>query len=112
YNSWLAMQAAGETDPNACAFNDLALVRIDPADVSKVNPSIPHWGGPTGLSTGTAPGQTVYSYGNSSLRLGLTLLSPKLGLSLGDRANGWTHTVYTVTPGLPGDSGSPFLDAA
>src|ERR1700712_3674134 len=33
YNSWLAMQANGETDPDTCAYNDLALVRIDPADV-------------------------------------------------------------------------------
>ena len=24
---------------------------------------------------------------------------------------GWTHTVYTVTPGIPGDSGSAFLDS-
>src|SRR5213592_652085 len=23
YNSWIAMQAAGETDPDACAYNDL-----------------------------------------------------------------------------------------
>lgn len=112
YNSWLAMQAAGETDPDACAYNDLALVRIDPADVGRVNPSIPHWGGPvTGASPGTSPGQKVYSYGNSSLRLGLSQLRPKSGVSLGDGAGGWNHTVYTITPGIPGDSGSAFLDA-
>jgi hypothetical protein len=29
YNSWLAMRAEGETDPDACAFNDFALIRID-----------------------------------------------------------------------------------
>ena len=28
YNSWIAMQAAGETDADACAFNDFALVRV------------------------------------------------------------------------------------
>jgi hypothetical protein len=54
YNSWLTMQSLGETDPDTCAFNDLALVRIDPADDPKVNPSTPFWGGPTGVSaTGT-----------------------------------------------------------
>jgi hypothetical protein len=112
YNSWLSMQANHETDPDACAYNDLALVKIDPADVAKVNPSIPFWGGPVGLnSTGTQLGDTVLSYGNSSLRLGITQLSPKQGKSLGDDAGGWTHTVYTVTPGIPGDSGSAFLDA-
>jgi hypothetical protein len=29
------MQSLGETDPDTCAFNDLALVRIDPADVAR-----------------------------------------------------------------------------
>src|SRR3712207_3498007 len=43
YNSWLAMQARGETDSNACEFNDFALVKLDPADAGKVNPTIPFW---------------------------------------------------------------------
>ena len=30
YNSWLAMQAAGETDPDACAYNDFALIQDRP----------------------------------------------------------------------------------
>ena len=112
YNSWLTMQALGEADANTCAYNDLALVKLDPTDVAMVNPSIPHWGGPVGLATaGTTVGETVYSYGNSELRGGLTQLSPKRGISLGDDAGGWTHTVYTVTPGIPGDSGSAFVDA-
>jgi hypothetical protein len=113
YSSWLAMQAAGESDPNVCNSNDLALVRIAPADVAKVNPSIPHWGGPMGINTTGAPlGSTVYSYGNSSLRLGITLLSPKTGISQGDYNDGWAHAVNTVTPGIPGDSGSAYVDSA
>jgi len=111
YNSWLAMQALGEKDADTCAFNDLALVRIDPADAGKVNPSIPFWGGPTGLDgDGTVAGDKVVSFGNSELRGGITQLSPKEGLSLGDDGNGWSHTVYTATPGIPGDSGSAFLN--
>jgi hypothetical protein len=113
YNSWLAMQAAGETNPDTCAFNDLALVRLNPADFGKVNPSIPFWGGPSGIDTnGTAAGENVYSYGNSSLRGGVTQLSPKQGVSLGDAGSGWSHDVYTATPGIPGDSGSAFLNSA
>jgi hypothetical protein len=113
YNSWLAMQAAGETNPDTCAFNDLALIRLNPADFGKVNPSIPFWGGPSGIDTnGTAAGESVYSYGNSSLRGGVTQLSPKQGVSLGDAGNGWSHDVYTATPGIPGDSGSAFLNSA
>jgi hypothetical protein len=113
YNSWLAMQAAGETNPDACAFNDLALVRLNPADFGKVNPSIPFWGGPSGIDTnGTVQGENVYSYGNSSLRGGAAPLSPKQGVSLGDAGNGWSHNVYTASPGIPGDSGSAFLNSA
>jgi hypothetical protein len=112
YSSWLTMQQKNETDPDTCAYNDLALVKVDAADVSKVNPSIPFWGGPTGINTaGTAAGDTVYSYGNSSLRAGIAALSPKRGTSLGTQGNGWSHPVYTVTPGVPGDSGSAFVDA-
>ena len=106
------MQKRGETDADTCAYNDLALVKVDAVDVAKVNPSLPFWGGPVALNTtGTALGDTVYSFGNSSLRGGIELLSPKRGTSLGAEGNGWSHPVYTVTPGVPGDSGSAFLDA-
>jgi hypothetical protein len=111
YNSWITMQKNGEQDADTCAYNDLALVKLDAADVGKVNPSIPFWGGPTGLnSTGTQLGDKVLSYGNSSLRGGVTTLSPKEGTSLGDDGGGWSHNVFTVSPGIPGDSGSAFLD--
>src|SRR3712207_1161675 len=108
-----AMDRLGTTDANTCAYNDFALVQVDTADVGKVNPSIPFWGGPTGIDTdGTTAGEQVYSYGNSSLRFGLELLSPKTGTSLGDAAadGGWSHPLYTLTPGVPGDSGSAFVD--
>jgi len=110
YNSWLTMQQVGETDPNTCAYNDFALIRLDPADHGLVNPSIPFWGGPVGIGDATSALERVYSYGNSSLRLGLEALSPKTGTSLGTNGGGWNHPVYTVTPGIPGDSGSAFLD--
>jgi hypothetical protein len=112
YNSWARMQATPEKeDADTCAYNDLALIKLDPADVPKTNPSVPDFGGPTGVRTTELQlGDTVESYGNSSLRLGITALSPKYGRSLGDDGNGWTHAVYTVTPGIPGDSGSGFLD--
>lgn len=114
YSSWNTMQARGETDANTCAYNDFALVKVNAADVAKVNPSIPFWGGPVGINTtGTAAGDRVYSFGNSGLRGGIEQLSPKTGISLGQDAAeaGWTHPLYTVTPGVPGDSGSAFLDA-
>jgi hypothetical protein len=113
YSSWRTMRRLGTRSAAACAYNDFALFRVGRASVRKVNPSVPFWGGPAGLaSRGTAAGDRVYSYGNSSLRGGLTALAPKTGVSLGDTSGHWTRSVYTATPGVPGDSGSGFLDAS
>jgi hypothetical protein len=112
YSSWLTMRSRGTTDANTCAYNDFALVRVRAADVREVNPSVPFWGGPTGIDTdGTAAGDRVWTYGNSSLRAGLEPLAPHTGFSLGDveADGGWSHPLYTVSPGVPGDSGSGFL---
>ncbi len=111
YSSWRTMRRIGTTAPNACAYNDFALVRVGARHVGKVNPTVPFWGGPVGLSTsGSAVGDQVYSYGSSSLRADGSALSPKTGTSLGQQGRGWSHEVYTATPGVPGDSGSAFLD--
>jgi hypothetical protein len=112
YSSWIAMQQRGETDADACDYNDFALVKIDPADVDKVNPSVPGFGGPVGVGGPSRTGDDVFSYGNSSLRLGIALLSPKYGKVVETVGDGWSRTVYTATPGIPGDSGSGFLDAS
>ena len=110
YNSRLTMQAKGEKDPDTCAYNDLALIRIDPADVGKVNPSVPGFGGPAGVGAAGELGSTVFSYGNSELRGGVTKLSPKQGIVVENEGGGWSHIVATLTPGIPGDSGSGFLN--
>jgi hypothetical protein len=112
YNSWLTMQANGEADAETCAYNDLALIRLDPADVASVNPSVPAFGGPTGVGSWGGTGSTVHTYGNSELRGGVTALSPKQGLVVGSSETGWSHDVYTLTPGIPGDSGSGFMNAS
>jgi hypothetical protein len=111
YNSWLTMQSKGETDADTCAFNDLALIKLDPADVANVNPSVPALGGPMGVGNWGNSGSTVYTYGNSELRGGVTALSPKKGVVVQNAPSGWSHDVYTVSPGIPGDSGSGFMDA-
>jgi hypothetical protein len=113
YNSWLTMQSVGETNEDACQYNDFALIRIDPADVGRVDSSVPGFGGPTSVGPSSAMlGDTVYSYGNSSLRGGVTKLSPKQGVVVQSEGNGWSRTVYTLTPGVPGDSGSAFLSGS
>jgi hypothetical protein len=110
YNSWLTMQAKGETNEDTCAYNDLALVKLDPSDVAEVNPSVPGFGGPTGVGSAGELGSTVYSYGNSELRGGVTKLSPKQGILIQSEGNGWSHIVATLSPGIPGDSGSGFMN--
>ncbi len=111
YSSWITMHRLHTSSANACDANDFALVRVDAGDRRKVNPSVPFWGGPAGLSGRGAPlGSRVYSWGQSSLRP-TTVLSPRTGVSLGGHTGGWGWEVYTAGPGIPGDSGSGFLDA-
>jgi hypothetical protein len=112
YNSWLTEHANGEADADTCAYNDLALIKIDPADVGTVNPSVPGFGGPTGVGAAGGLGSTVYTYGNSELRGGVTKLSPKQGVVVQNAPSGWSHDLYTVTPGIPGDSGSGFMNGS
>lgn len=110
YSSWQAMRETKESDPPTCKDNDFALVEIPADAVGKVNPSMPYFGGPTGVSDGVQRGDVVRSYGNSPIRGGLSSLSPKTGVSIGDLEGGWSHLTLTVTPGIPGDSGSGYLD--
>lgn len=111
YSSWLSMQERGESEASACANNDFALIKVPADAVARVNPSVPVFGGPTGVATGPLTyGDPVMTYGNSNLRGGIETLSPQRGFAIGTGADGWYHLVYTVLPGVPGDSGSGFLD--
>jgi hypothetical protein len=113
YSSWVTMRQLGEKNQDTCRYNDFALVQLDPADTGKVNPSVPFWGGPTALNTtGSQPGEQVYSYGNSKLSLGIDVLRHKRGATLAVEGGGWSYTVATLAPGIPGDSGSAFLDSS
>lgn len=107
YNSWATMQAEGENDPALCTENDFALVEIAPEDVARTSPTVPGFGGPTELDTdGTVNGERVYSHQPN--QLGVT--PNKQGLSLG-QPDPRTHVVATFPPGVPGDSGSGYMDA-
>lgn len=106
YTSWGTMQERGESDPARCMYNDFALVEVDPADVARVDPTVPVFGGPVGLDTdGTTFGERVVSYQPQN---GGT--SAKQGRSLGTSGGGLAHRVETRPPGRPGDSGSGYLD--
>ena len=111
YSSWVTAKRVRERDRNVCDANDFALVRLDPRDHGRVNPSLWHYGGPHHVrGSNVGFGDDVFTYGSSSLRLGIRQTSPKRGVSTGTTHGGWNHQIYTATPGVPGDSGSPVLD--
>ncbi len=110
YSSWVAMQADGETDPDLCAYNDFALVELSTGDAADLNPSVPFFGGPTGLRERVlSAGTPVLGYGNSTTRHGVEALRPKAGSIVAANGKGFGYEVYTVSPGIPGDSGSGYL---
>ena len=109
YSSWRTMQRIGARGAALCAYNDLALVRVDPASVGKVNPTVPFWGGPSAISTTTLkPGATIYTVGNSGLRSGSA--TSKTGKVTAVVGGGLAYDLTTGNPGIPGDSGSGFMD--
>lgn len=114
YSSYGTMRALAESDPRTCSYNDFALVRLHPADVPRANPTVPFWGGPTGMRrTTVAAGEKVMSYGNSQQRGETEELRLREGYGSGlDLAEGWSHRPYMVNPTWFGDSGSGFMDAA
>jgi hypothetical protein len=112
YSSWLTMQRHHETDRDACKDNDFALVRVPDYARNQVNPTMPLFGGPTGLNErGTKAGDTVLGYGNSPTRKDVDDVKPKQAVSAGDADHGWAHLIYAHNPGIPGDSGGPYIDA-
>ncbi len=109
YSSWRTMQQRRTKDFARCSFNDFALVRVDPSSVSKVNPTVPVWGGPSTIaSTPLKAGNSIYTVGNSSLRSGTA--SAKTGSVLQVVGGGLAYDIRTGSPGVPGDSGSGFMD--
>lgn len=111
YSSWATMQRLGERNEATCRNNDFALVRLPSSATSTLNPSVPHFGGPTALAPGGSTiGDLVFSYGNSPVRQGIAPLAPKYGAVAEETDEGWTHLCYFLTPVIPGDSGSAVLD--
>lgn len=113
YSSWRAMQEVGEEPgSNACTFNDFALVKLHPDDISNIHPATRAFGGPTALAAGTAAvGEGIYLYGQSALHGGRADLETMAGRIVAVEGEGWSYDVVTDTPALPGDSGGPVLDS-
>ena len=101
--------ARARRNPNTCAYNDLALVKVDAADVAQGEPVVPFWGGPVGIDTdGTAAGdQRLLLRQLQPPRRGRRALTQP-GVSLGDDAARRLDPPASTpsTPGVPGDSGA------
>lgn len=107
YSSWLAMKAAHTTDAATCAYNDLALVEVAAANLRQVNPTVPFFGGPTRLAPLPGTGAAIYTVGNSSQRGTERSTSGHV-----DAHSLWSDLVTTSDPGVPGDSGSGYMNAS
>ena len=83
YNSWTAMQSAGETDAGHLRLQRHRPDQARPGRLRQGQPVGPDARRPDRPRRDDRALDDVYSYGNSSLRQGITLLSPKLGKSLG-----------------------------
>ncbi|MGB1585590.1 MAG: trypsin-like peptidase domain-containing protein [Thermoplasmatota archaeon] len=109
YNSWYTMQQRGETSADACNFNDFALLELHPDDAARAHPAMYSFGGPTGIASDEAAGDVIYTHGATSLRPDVEQLDARQGLIA--QPGTWTHGTLQLTPGLPGDSGSPVVRA-
>lgn len=90
--------------------NDFALIEINADFADDVHPAMLHFGGPTGIVpfAEVEIGDKVVTYGNSPYRQGVDELNSREGYVAG-KGPPWSICVYTVTPGVFGDSGSGAL---
>jgi hypothetical protein len=107
YSSLRALRRAGITDAATCANNDFALVEVRGSARRRVDPTVPYWGGPSGLGALPAIGSTVFG-----------LARPTAGARTIPRAGAVTVagsgaiTVTTPLPSTRGARGSGFLDSS
>ena len=109
YTSWTTMRRARHPQRQRLRLQRLRARQGGTAVREAGQPQRSVLGWAPGIDgNGTAAGDRLWTYGNSSLRGGVEPLAPHTGISIGDDAadGGWSHPLYTVTPGVPGDSGS------
>lgn len=124
YNSNMAMYG-NETDARTCLENDFALIEVAPEWRHLVNPSVDHWGGPTGLRPGGEPafGEKAYTVGGTLYRTGTPAQQPVPPVQETTRPregffdhpliwaeSPWSTEADFVGQCLGGDSGSAILD--
>jgi hypothetical protein len=105
YSSLRSLRHAGVTDAATCAANDFALVQLRGAARRHLDPTVPHWGGPSGIGALPAAGTTVFALFRPSTSA-RTL--PRAGTV--DSVGSATAVVTTPLASRRGAKGSGFLD--
>jgi prepilin-type processing-associated H-X9-DG protein len=100
YHSFARMKLTGEKHGNRCHYNSLALIRVDPRDVKRTNPTIPVVGGPERVATAAtaAPSSLV------------AFLPGMTNAQAIDTTNGgWAHTAMVDGHVAATNAGAPVL---
>jgi hypothetical protein len=99
YNSFTRMQALGTKSSNRCAFNDLALIRLNHVDRRRVVGTVPGTRAPASVSSsGPQSGSSVTMGGSSATAEGTT-------------AGGWAYQVRSTHSPTASDLGEPLVQA-
>lgn len=97
----------GEDGPG----HDFGLVRVPEDKRDLIDPSLPQWGGPNGVSSGALPaGTAINQYGAGVANGEVFPTMGSSGASLGGNEAG--DTWFAGIRASPGDSGSPIIGAA
>jgi len=94
YNSFTEMQLHGVLSPTLCYYNDLALVKIDRRDASRVSGRIPGRQAPSRIASG-APAGAAVSVGSEP------------GTAGAIHHHGWEQDINSVGPFTTADVGAP-----
>lgn len=91
--------------PSGACPTDFTLARIYPQYYSSVDPTMCHWGGPSGVETSPGMGDTTHIYGFGTIYGGSPVTRPRTGYVLSASPNEITY----LGMAQPGDSGSPIV---
>ncbi len=99
YNSFTEMQLHGVTDKTMCDYNDLALVRINRRDASRVSGAIPGSKAPQQVTAARPTSGTAMTVNRAPATAGAT------------HHHGWEHDFTTLAALGPADVGAPVVFA-
>jgi hypothetical protein len=95
YNSFTQMQRTGVLNQNHCYYNDLALIRVDRRDRSRVTATIPDTAGPRAVPTSMPSSGTPLRLGSAT------------GSAGGTHNAGWATSVTSIAMLKTADAGAP-----